>query len=185
MTNTIIATAKTVVKHWYLLLLVGIIFIAAGIWVMFTPLSAYLALSILFSISFSAAGLLEVIFAIANRKEMKGWGWTLVYGLVNLVIGCILLYNPLISITTLPLYIGFVVLFRSMMAIGAAMDIENYGISAPGGLLGLGILGVFFSFILLWNPGFAGLSLVVWTAIALLIAGFYSIVFSLKLRKFS
>lgn len=185
MAQTIAATAKSVVKHWYLLLLAGLILIVAGIWVMCTPLSAYLALSILFSASFSLVGLIEVAFAIANRKTMRGWGWTLVYGLFNLVIAVILFSNPLISMTTLPIYVGFVVLFRSSLIIGASLDAENYGKSGSGSLLLLGILGLFFAFILLWNPGFAGLSLVVWTAIALITAGIYGIYFSLLLKKFS
>lgn len=185
MAQTIAATAKSVVKHWYLILLAGVILIAAGIWVMCTPLSAYLALSILFSASFAIAGLMEVAFAIANRKAMKGWGWTLVYGLFNLLIGFILSSNPLISMTTLPIYIGFVVLFRSSLIIGAALDSENYGISGSGSLLLLGILGMLFAFILLWNPTFAGLSLVAWTAIALITAGAYGIYFSLLLKKLS
>ena len=86
---------------------------------------------------------------------------------------------------TLPLYVGYVVLFRSVMTIGAALDRENYGVSGPGGLLIAGILGLIFSFILLWDPGFAGLTLVVWTAIALITAGFYSILFSFRLKELS
>jgi uncharacterized membrane protein HdeD (DUF308 family) len=183
MTTSILATTKSVIKHWYLILIVGVIFVAAGIWVMSTPLSAYLALSILFSVSFFIIGLMEVLFALANHKEMKGWGWTLVFGLFNLLISFILFYDPLISITTLPLYVGFVVLFRSITTIGVSLDTENYGTPGKGSLLALGILGVFFSFILLWNPAFAGLSLVIWTAIALITAGLYSIYFSILLKK--
>jgi len=178
--NTIVSTAKSVIKHWYLLLIVGIIFLAAGIWVMCTPLSTYLALSIVFSISFLIAGLMEVTFAISNRTTMKGWEWTLVYGLANLVIGCILIYNPLISITTLPIYVGFVVLFRSFFVIGAGLDSGN-----NGGLIFLGILGVIFGSILLWDPSLAGLSLVAWTSIALITAGVYGIYYSFQLKKLS
>jgi uncharacterized membrane protein HdeD (DUF308 family) len=185
MAHTIAATAKSVVKHWYLILLAGLVLIAAGIWVMCTPLTAYLALSTLFSASFAVAGLAEVAFAAANRSTMKGWGWTLVYGLFNLLIAFILFSNPLVSMTTLPIYIGFVVLFRSSLIIGAALDSENYGMSGSGSLLLLGILGMLFAFILLWNPGFAGLSLVAWTAIALITAGAYSIYFSSMLKKLS
>jgi hypothetical protein len=140
MTTSILATTKSVIKHWYLILIAGVIFIAAGIWVMSTPLSAYLALSILFSVSFFIIGLMEVLFALANHKEMKGWGWTLVFGLFNLLISFILFYDPLISITTLPLYVGFVVLFRSITTIGVSLDTENYGTPGKGSLLALGIL---------------------------------------------
>ena|ERR1700761_6486836 len=69
--------------------------------------------------------------------------------------------------------------------IGASLDRENYSLSGSGSLLGLGILGLIFSFVLLWNPGFAGLTLVVWTACALLTAGIYGIFFSFQLKKLS
>ncbi|MBP8994521.1 MAG: DUF308 domain-containing protein [Bacteroidales bacterium] len=45
------------------------------------------------------------------------------------------------------------------------------------------ILGLIFSFILLWNPVFAGVSVVVWTAVAFVIIGAYTVYFSFKLRK--
>jgi len=183
MADSFYKTVKNSIKHWYLLLVVGIIFFALGIWTILTPLSSYLTLSIIFSVSFLIAGFCEIVFAISNRNEIDNWGWTLVYGIVNFFVGLLLVANPAISILSLPVYIGFTVLFRSIMAIGTALDLDNYGVSGSGAMVGIGILGIFFSFILLWNPGFAGLSLVVWTSIALITVGFYSIYFSFKMKK--
>lgn len=183
MANSFIDSAAKVVKNWWLLLLVGLIFIAAGIWVYATPLSSYLALSTLFSVSFLVAGFSEILFSVSNRKLMKGWGWNLVYGIANASIGIIMISNPLISITSLPIYVGVTVLFRSAMAIGTSLDLSSYGVPGSGNLLVIGILGMLFSFILLWNPDFAGLSLVIWTGITLLTAGLYSIYYSLQLKK--
>ena len=50
-------------------------------------------------------------------------------------------------------------------------------------MLGLGILGVLFSFLLLWNPSFAGLTIAIWIGLTLTAAGLFSIYLSLKLRK--
>ncbi len=49
--------------------------------------------------------------------------------------------------------------------------------------MAVGIIGIIFSFILLWNPLFAGLTVVVWTAFVLITAGITSIYLSFKLRK--
>lgn len=183
MANSFIASAVKAVKHWWLILIAGLIFIAAGIWVLATPLSAYLTLSTLFSVSFLVAGIFDVVFSVSNRKLMKGWGWNLVYGLVNLAIGMLLISNPVISIATLPMYVGITVLFRSLMAIGTSLDLSSYGLPGAGSLLLMSLLGVLFAFILLWDPNFAGLSLVIWTAMALLTAGSYSIYYSFQLKK--
>ncbi|GAB4043391.1 HdeD family acid-resistance protein [Spirosoma litoris] len=183
MEGSILESVKNSVKHWYLLLLVGLIFLAVGIWTAMTPLSTYLTLAVIFSISFLATGIAEVMFAISNRKELHSWGWTLVLGIANILVGLLLINNPAVSILTLPFYVGFNVLFRSFTAIGTSIDMANRGIPGTGSLLGLGILGLFFAYILLWNPGFAGLSLVIWTALAFLTAGVYSIYFSFKLKN--
>jgi uncharacterized membrane protein HdeD (DUF308 family) len=183
MINSIIESAAKAVKRWWLLLIVGLIFMAAGIWVFATPLSSYLTLSTLFSVSFLVSGFCDIAFSISNRKQMKGWGWNLVYGIANVSIGILLISNPLISIATLPVYVGITVLFRSIMVVGTSLDLRGYGVPGAGNLLVMGMMGILFSFILLWNPNFAGLSLVIWTAITLLTAGIYSIYYSFQLKK--
>lgn len=183
MANAFIASAAKAVKNWWLLLVVGLVFITAGLWVLGTPLSSYLTLSTLFSVSFIVTGFSDIAFSLSNRRLIKGWGWNLVYGITNMSIGILLISNPLISITTLPLYVGLTVLFRSIMAIGTALDLRSYGIPGAVNLMIIGILGMLFSFILLCNPNFAGLSLVIWTAIALLSTGLYSIYYSFQLKK--
>ena len=40
------------IKHWYLPLLIGLVLLLLGIYVFITPLASYLALSLIFSISF-------------------------------------------------------------------------------------------------------------------------------------
>ncbi|MCV9928283.1 HdeD family acid-resistance protein [Flavobacterium sp. LS1R49] len=183
MENSLFKKVKIAIDYWYIPLLVGILFVGIGIWSFITPLAAYLTLAFLFSISFLATGVFEVIFALSNRKKLDNWGWTLASGILGLVVGILLISNPLISITILPLYVGFVILFRSIMAIVIAFDLKSYGVKDWGNLLFLGILGIIFSFILLWNPIFAGLSLVYWTAFAFIAIGIFYIYFSFKLKK--
>src|ERR1700733_13967652 len=117
MANLLFKRVKKAVDYWYLLLLVGLLFIGIGIWCFITPIGAYLTLALIFSVSFLASGLFEIVFAISNRKNIDNWGWTLASGIIGLIIGFLLVTNPLLSISLLPLYVGFVVLFRSIMAI--------------------------------------------------------------------
>jgi uncharacterized membrane protein HdeD (DUF308 family) len=50
------------------------------------------------------------------------------------------------------------------------------------GMLGVG--GVIFSFLILWNPSLGIFTLVVWTAFAFICIGLFYIFFGLHLRKF-
>lgn len=176
-------TIMSAIKHWYLLFIVGLLFILLGIWVLFTPLESYLALATMFSLSFLIAGIFEILFAFSNRDELDGWGWTLTMGIINLLVGLLLITHPSISITTLPFFVGFTVLFRSVHAISFAFDLKSYQDSDWGNLLIIGVLGIIFSFILIWNPVFAGLSLVVWTGLAFIVTGASAVFFSLRLRR--
>lgn len=54
------------VKNWWTSLLLGIVYIIVALWLMFSPLSSYVALSIVFSISMLISGILEIIFSLSN-----------------------------------------------------------------------------------------------------------------------
>lgn len=171
------------VKHRWVQLLIGISFIGTAIFTFTSPLSSYLALSILFSVSFLVSGFFGIIFAIANRKQLDQRGWSLALGIITLMAGIMLIANPQISMVSLPLYVGFIVMFRSAAAMGMAMDLKNYGVMEWGNLMVAGVLGLIFSFFLIFNPLFAGLSLVVWTGLAFLAISIFNVYLSLKLRK--
>jgi len=182
METEIINNVKNYSKHWYLSLILGILFIGAGIWVFMTPVSSYLALSILFSVTIFISGISEIIYSISNRKEMDNWGWVLTGGIIDLLFGLWLMSSPLLSIAVLPFVVGFMLMFRSMMAIGFAFDLKDFANSGWGWLLALSILGLLFSFVLLWNPAFAGLTLVICTGCAFVTLGVYRIILSFKLK---
>jgi uncharacterized membrane protein HdeD (DUF308 family) len=70
-----------------------------------------------------------------------------------------------------------------MMGIAWSIELKKFKISNLGWLLFLSILGVVFSFVLLWNPIFAGLTVAVLTGIALIITGTFHIYLSFVLKK--
>jgi len=69
------------VKNWWLSLLLGILYVLAGICVLFTPIASYIAISILFSISLIVGGIFEIVFAMNNKKRDLRLG--LVFGRWN------------------------------------------------------------------------------------------------------
>ena len=93
--STLIQSFQNTIKHWYIPLIVGILFMVFGFYLLTIPLETYLALSVLFSISFITSGLLEIIFSIQNKDSFKGWGWYLVSGIFSLIMGMYLVVNPM------------------------------------------------------------------------------------------
>ncbi|WP_161890588.1 HdeD family acid-resistance protein [Pontibacter russatus] len=169
--------------YWYLPLLLGILFVALGVWVIFTPLESYIALAIIFAVTFLISGILEIMYAISNRHGIHNWGWSLAVGIVDLIIGVMLVTKPVISMAVLPIYVGFGILFRSVMAIGWAFELKRREVPNWGYLLALGVLGLFFAFIMILNPVFGSLTIVFYTALALISIGVFQISLSLRLKK--
>lgn len=183
METFVLKSIKEAVKNWYIPLLVGLLFVLVSIVAFASPVSSLLALSIFFALTFLFGGFSEIVFSIVNRRQMDNWGWSLAFGIITFIVGLSLTIHPALSMNVMVFYIGFVILFRSIAAISFALDMKRYGTKSWGGLLALGILGAISSFILIWNPVFAGLSIVILIAFSFLFAGLFSIYFSLQLRK--
>lgn len=183
MATTILSSAQSTVKHWWISLLLGILYIIAGVWVFQTPLVSYVSLSIVFSVFIFVSGISQIVFSISSRKEMEGWGWYLSGGILDLIIGMLLITHPLMTMAILPFYVGFWLLFQGFMAIGLSFQIKTFGILSWGWLLFLGILTLLFSFLLLANPIFAGLSIVYLTAMAFITAGIFRIFLAFGLKR--
>lgn len=70
-------------------LLVGVLYLAAGAWLAFLPLTGILTLTILLSILFIFEGALECMMAFRMRPR-EGWGWMLFAGLCALAAGILI-----------------------------------------------------------------------------------------------
>lgn len=183
METSFLKAIKNTIKHWYIPLFVGVFFVVISIVVFSSPEGSLRALSLLFALSFLISGVSESVFSFINKDRLDNWGWSLAFGIITSIVGVLLLLKPNLSLSALAFYIGFVILFRSISTIGFALDVKKYGSKQWSGLLILGIIGTIVSFILIWNPLFAGLSIVVLVALNFLFAGLFSIFLSLQFRK--
>lgn len=183
MRKSIFKTFTETIKHWYIPAIVGSIFIAVGIYTFAAPATSYVALSILFSLSFLFAGISEISFSLANKNEMDNWGWMLAFGTLTTVVGGLLLANPEVSMLTLSFYVGFLIIFRAISAISFSLDLKDYGIRDWGRLMALGVIGLIFGVLMVWRPTFAGMTIIIWTGLAFITTGIFSLYLSFKLKK--
>jgi uncharacterized membrane protein HdeD (DUF308 family) len=70
-------------------LLVGLLYLAAGGWLLAFPLKGIVTLTFLLSALFLAEGVLEVIMALKVRPH-EGWVWLLLSGLVAVAVGVLI-----------------------------------------------------------------------------------------------
>ncbi len=180
---TFLKTVRNTVKYWYVPAIIGVLFIILGGYLFSIPEATYFSLVVLFILSFLFSGILEIVFSIQNKDELEGWGWYLTSGIFSLLIGVALVAKPEVAATTLPFFIGFSLLFRSFQGLGFAFELKNYGVIKWGNLAILSILGIVFSFLLIANPIFTGISLVVMTALSFIFVGISAIVLAFQLKK--
>ncbi|PUZ29414.1 hypothetical protein DCC81_08180 [Chitinophaga parva] len=176
---------KAIARSWYVELILGLLFIVVGIWVFMTPVSSYVALSFFFAAAFLVTGIMEISFAVSGRKYTVGWGWSLAAGIVDTLVGLLLVATPAFTMLVLPFYIGFAILFRSSLAIGLSIELGRLKVPDWGWLLFIGIVGIVLAFIMIWNPVFAGLTIVIYTAMAFVSMGIFELYLSFRLKKFN
>lgn len=180
--TTIKSTITNILKHWYLPLITGLVFIAFGLYIFTVPLEAYVTLSVLFSVSFYISGGSEIYFALSNKDSLEGWGWYLVSGILTFLFGTYLILDPAISMVSLPFLVGFAMLFKSAQGLGYAFDLKKLGLNW-GNLALLSVLGILVSFFLLANPLLAKMSIVTMTALSIIVVGLLGILLSFQLKR--
>lgn len=181
--KTFIDKIDYAVKYWWLSLLLGILFIIISIYLMFTPLASYIALSILFSVSMFVSGVFEIAFAFTNRGNISSWGWYLAGGIIDLILGVFLMINPGLSMSVLPFVLAFWLMFRGFSATGYSMDLKRYGTRNWGWYMAFGILAILCSIGIIWQPGIGAFTLVYMIAYALLIIGIFRIMVAFELKN--
>ena len=92
-------------KNWIVLGVTGLLFIGAGFFALLNPFAATVTVEMFTGWSFLVLGALQAIGAI-REKEWAGKLWTLLLGVVALLIGISLISNPLAGVVTLTIILG-------------------------------------------------------------------------------
>ena len=106
-------------RTWWMFLVGGVASVLFGILAFVSPASALLVLALYFAAFVIVDGVSSVLGSIANRGQ-DGWVFTLIFGVLAVLVGIYALLNPEISITAFVLLAGFMatVVGVSMLALG-------------------------------------------------------------------
>ena len=178
----IVSDVRKVIRYWWIFIALGSLLILFGILVFNHPAATYANLTIFFEIAFLINGILELSFALGNYRSVHGWGWHLAGGIFDLMVGILLVSNPILAAVSLPLFAGFWLLFRSIAIIGRLFELPLDKHERVSMLL-LGLAGLVFSFMILYNPVLGAFTLVTWTSFALITIGLFYIFLGLHLKK--
>ncbi|WP_298063145.1 DUF308 domain-containing protein [uncultured Rikenella sp.] len=176
-------SARSAVKNWWLLLLLGIAVFIVGIVIFTYPGVSYVAMSVTFAVLILVSGVINIALAASNRNAAIGKGWLWAGGVVEVLIGLLLMFYPSISVATLPVFLGFWLMFRSFGLIGSGSDLMSMRVPGGGWTVFVGVLLLICSVLILAQPLLFGIeAVVIWVGVSFLVAGISMAVFSLELK---
>lgn len=110
---------------WGWMLLDGLIGIAIGLLALSRPKSTAVALLFLIGIWAVARGVLEIVVAIALRKELKGEWRLFLAGLLSIVFGAIVFSRPGAGLLAVMWLVGFYAVLYGLMLVSLAFKAKN------------------------------------------------------------
>ena len=181
--ENLVDRATRAIKHWWLLLLAGILCIALGIAVFVFPLESYVTLSILFGVLMLVIGAAQLIISATSGNYLMMRGYLIVGGIIDLLIGIFLCINPGITLVALPVIMGLCLLYNSFLVISFGGDLDTFKISGGAWMTVGGILMLLLSILILLNPLSVGIGMVIVIAgIGLLMFGIMLCSVAMKLK---
>ena len=117
--SVIISFTKIKEEHnWWYLLLQGILSLLIGFLVLRSPFLTEVLIVIYIAIWMIAVGVLEITTAVRIHKFIKGERWYIISGIISILAGTIILYNPMGGVWTLTWLIGInALLFGSIFLV--------------------------------------------------------------------
>lgn len=182
MKRIIIESMRNAVRHWYLISIVGFIFLLVNVLTLYGSEETLGELSIIFGVSYLICGVLEIVFALINRTEISIWILHLSYGIAITISGLSLVINSNISVKHLVYSIGIMILIRSIGKISFALNIKNLGSANWLFMMLLGLIGLSSSYLLIYSSSLEFETILPIIGFNMFLSGLFSIYFSLQLR---
>ena len=171
------------IRHWWLMLLVGILVIIAGILVFVFPAQSYFALGVLFGILMLLSGAAQLVIAGTSGNYLVMRSYVVIGGVVDLLLGLFLCIYPGVTMVVLPVFLGIWMLYHSFIIIAFGGDMDTFRIPDGGLVVIGGILLLLLSIMVLINPLGTGVETVLLlTGIGIIIFGALLCVLSMKMR---
>jgi uncharacterized membrane protein HdeD (DUF308 family) len=149
----------------------GVLLIVLGVGALLMPLMAGIAASLVFGWVLILTGLVGLMSAFANRAHAH-LGWSLVSAGLALVVGIVLLLNPLFGAATLTLLIGLYLLLDGVTLVALALDHRRRAIRSWGWLMGSGALDLVLAvFILVMSATGSAVMIGIIVGLSLIAAG--------------
>jgi uncharacterized membrane protein HdeD (DUF308 family) len=168
---------------WWLVLLRGVLAVLFGLFALFAPGTALLALVFVFGAYALLDGITAVVAGVRHRRDEAHWVWHLVEGAISIVAGIVAFAWPGVTALAILYLVAFWSIFTGVSEIVESFAMRRRGAPTWGWVLVAGILGVLLGIVLLLAPGGGLLTLLWLLGIYAVVFGVIIIVWALRLRR--
>jgi uncharacterized membrane protein HdeD (DUF308 family) len=163
-------------RLWWVIVLRGVLFILLGIYMICSPGSSYAALGFLFGLLILVTGIAELL-RVVNDHDRGARAWHMFLGLVDVIVGIVLVTHVLASADILRIVVGIYFVFRGISLLSYS---HFRGRSWP--LILGGIITALFGLFIIFNVVFGAVTIVIFTAIAFIITGAFNVWLGMHMR---
>jgi uncharacterized membrane protein HdeD (DUF308 family) len=142
------AVARVVRDHWKLFLIEGVILVVLGFLAVAVPMVAGIAVTILFGWLFLISGIVGLYTTFALRHAPGFW-WSLVSGVLAVVVGCWLLIQPALGLVSLTYLLIAFFIIEGVATIMFALEHRAALTGRWGWMLLSGIIDLFLAAVIL------------------------------------
>ncbi|MGB2578754.1 uncharacterized membrane protein HdeD (DUF308 family) [Elusimicrobium simillimum] len=165
------------------LVVAGIIYVLVGMLVMLFPGVTLATLSVMLGVGILVAGIFNLISYFNDKEMLKSPGWTLTAGILDIVIGLILLGNIGATAMAIPLVVGFWAIFGSIARIAASITFKNLGFNKWWVAMVAGIIGLVLAYFIIVNPAFGAIFVTTYIGIYFVFVGMMALAEAMVVKK--
>ena len=169
-------------RAWMAIVLRGIAAILIGMLTFKWPNVSVGALVILFGGFVMLDGLLEVLVSMRAKAGGSDWGAALMLGLVEVILGLLIIMWPGMTARVVLLFIGAWAIIRGVLELYAAIQLRKM-IAGEALLATVGVLSILFGVIVFARPEIAAIG-ILWTiGVYLIVSGVLLVLLGMRMRR--
>lgn len=158
-------------RQWWLSILSGIVFVLLGAGILVGRVARYENYINWLIIGFVLIGLFRCLYALKNKDNLEYFALILINGLIEIGI----LSVPFIFKTNIesliPVYIGFILLFRCIIGMGVGIDFYYAKAKSWIVVFFFSLFGLVTCFLTIWKPVSSGFDFLIYPALTFLFVG--------------
>jgi uncharacterized membrane protein HdeD (DUF308 family) len=176
--------SRKLIRSWWAYLLNGILFIILGIWMVTMPSESFKTFSIIIGLIVGLSGLTEVILSVRYRKKHEEWVWNTTGGLLDLIIGILILFDPKVFLIIITLVISISLLVAAVVLVRGAVLSNREGHRSWTWKLAFGILVFLLAMVLIFRPEVLAVTMMLWMGIAFISLGILRVFMAFQIHSF-